>query len=76
MSTLLSLVILVSSVIVTAVVMQMESAQAGLGTLEGSSDTSLWGSNKGSSKKEIQNKIVIVTSIVFAIALLALAFLQ
>lgn len=76
MSTFLSLVILVTSVIVTVVVMQIESEQAGLGTLEGSTDTSLWGSHKGSSKKDIQNKIVIVTSIVFAIALLALAFLQ
>ncbi|WP_071025919.1 preprotein translocase subunit SecG [Peptoniphilus raoultii] len=73
MKTLLSLIIIVSGLIVTFVIAQMETEQAGLGTLQGASDTSLWGQHKGSSKKDIQNRIVIVSSIVFALALLVLA---
>jgi len=49
----------------------MESEQAGLGTLQGE-ETAMWGSHKGSSKKDIQNRIVMITSIVFAIALIIL----
>ncbi|WP_019139426.1 preprotein translocase subunit SecG [Peptoniphilus timonensis] len=72
MQTLLSIVIIVASIIVISVVAQMESEQAGLGTLQGE-ETSMWGSHKGSSKKDIQNKIVIISSIVFALALIILA---
>ncbi|WP_062551660.1 preprotein translocase subunit SecG [Peptoniphilus phoceensis] len=72
MQTLLSIVIIVASIIVISVVAQMESDQAGLGTLQGE-ETSMWGSHKGSSKKDIQNKIVIISSIVFALALIILA---
>ena len=72
MQTLLSIVIIVASIIVITVVAQMESDQAGIGTLQGE-ETSMWGSHKGSSKKDIQNKIVIISSIVFALALIILA---
>ena len=72
MQTLLSIVIIVASIIVITVVAQMESDQAGLGTLQGE-ETSMWGSHKGSSKKDIQNRIVIGSSIVFALALIILA---
>ena len=72
MQTLLSIVIIVASIIVISVVAQMESEQAGLGTMQGE-ETSMWGSHKGSSKKDIQNKIVIGSSIVFALALIILA---
>lgn len=72
MQTFLSIVIIVASIIVISVVAQMESEQAGLGTLQGE-ETSMWGSHKGSSKKDIQNKIVIISSIVFALALIILA---
>lgn len=72
MQTFLSIVIIVASIIVISVVAQMESEQAGLGTLQGE-ETSMWGSYKGSSKKDIQNKIVIISSIVFALALIILA---
>lgn len=50
----------------------MESEQAGLGTLQGE-ETAMWGSHKGSSKKDIQNRVVIGSSIVFALALIVLA---
>ncbi|MFR4554444.1 preprotein translocase subunit SecG [Peptoniphilus sp.] len=72
MQTLLSIIIIIASIIVITVVAQMESEQAGLGTLQGE-ETSMWGSHKGSSKKEIQNKVVIGSSIVFALALIVLA---
>lgn len=52
----------------------MESEQAGLGTLDGSADMgSMWGANKGSSKKDILNRITTIATIVFAVALIALA---
>lgn len=73
MQTFLSIVIIIASIILIAVVAQMESEQAGLGTIQGSEDSSLWGAHRGSSKKDIQNRIVIVTSIVFAVALIILA---
>lgn len=73
MKTLLSIIIIIAGIIVTLIIAQMETEQAGLGTLQGASDTSLWGQHKGSSKKDIQNRIVIVSSIVFALALLVLA---
>ena len=57
--------------VIIAIVAQMESEQAGLGTLQGE-ETAMWGSHKGSSKKDIQNRIVMITSIVFAIALIIL----
>lgn len=72
MQTLLSIIIIIASIIVIAIVAQMESEQAGLGTLQGE-ETSSWGNYKGSSKKDIQNRIVIATSIVFALALIVLA---
>ena len=75
MQTLLSIVIIVASIIVITVVAQMESDQDGLGTLQGE-ETSMWGSHKGSSKKDIQNKIVIISSIVFALALIILATIK
>lgn len=76
MKTLLSIIIIIAGIIVTIIIAQMETEQAGLGTLQGASDTSLWGQHKGSSKKEIQNKIVIVSSIIFAVVLLVLAALS
>ena len=72
MQTLLSIIIIISSIIIIAVVAQMESDQAGLGTLQGE-ETTMWGSHKGSSKKDIQHKIVMISSIVFALALIILA---
>ncbi|WP_295147008.1 preprotein translocase subunit SecG [uncultured Peptoniphilus sp.] len=72
MQTFLSIIIIIASIIVISVVAQMESEQAGLGTMQGE-ETSMWGSHKGSSKKDIQNRIVIGSSIVFALALIILA---
>ncbi|NMW85285.1 preprotein translocase subunit SecG [Peptoniphilus sp. AGMB00490] len=72
MQTLLSIIIIVASIIIITIVAQMESDQAGLGTLQGE-ETTTWGSHKGSSKKDIQNKIVIGSSVVFALALVILA---
>lgn len=73
MSTLLSIIIAIAAIVVIVVVAQMESEQAGLGTLSGASDTSMWGQYKGSSKKELMNRVVIGGAVVFAVALLVLA---
>lgn len=72
METFLSIVIAVAALIMIVTVTLMESEQAGLGTLSGE-ETSAWGEHKGNSKKDIQNRIVVISSIVFGIALLVLA---
>lgn len=75
MQTFLSIIIIIASIIIITVVAQMESDQAGLGTLQGE-ETTTWGSHKGSSKKDIQNKVVMISSIVFALALIILATIK
>lgn len=74
METVLSIIILVASLIVVYTVAVTESDQAGLGTLSGD-ETSMWGEHRGTSKKEMQNKIIRTTSIIFAVALVILAAL-
>ncbi|RVU53959.1 preprotein translocase subunit SecG [Anaerosphaera multitolerans] len=71
METVLSAIIAITAIILIVTVVLTESDQAGLGTLSGAETA--WGEHKGSSKKDIQNKIIIVSSIVFAVAILVLA---
>lgn len=71
MQTLLSIIIALSSIIVIATVAVTESEQAGLGTMSG--EESVWGEHRGSSKKELQNRVIMISSIVFIVALLVLA---
>lgn len=73
MSTLLSIIVAIAAIVIICVVAQMESEQAGLGTLSGGSDTSMWGQYKGSSKKELMNRTIMGASAIFAVALLVLA---
>lgn len=72
MKTFLSVIIAIASIVMIVMVAAMESEQAGLGTLSGD-ETSTWGEHRGTSKKEMQNKIVKISSIVFGVALLILA---
>lgn len=72
METLLSVIIAVASIVIIVIVAAMESEQAGLGTLSGD-ETSMWGEHRGTSKKEMQNKIIKISSIVFGVALVILA---
>lgn len=72
MSTILSILVVISSVVIIGAVMTMESEQAGLGTLD-ASEAALWGQNRGSGKKEVLNRVAIVSTVVFIIALIAMA---
>lgn len=73
MTTALSIIVLITSIILIVSVGMMESEQQGLGTIDGTE--SLWGAHKGSGKKEMLNKTIIVTSIIFAVALIVMAAL-
>ena len=73
MTTALSIIVLITSLVLIVSVGMMESEQQGLGTIDGTE--SLWGAHKGSGKKEMLNKTIIVTSIIFAVALIVMAAL-
>ncbi len=68
----LTVIIAISSLVLIGTVVVTESAQAGLGTLQGE-QSNLWGEHRGTSKKEIENRIITVSSVVFLISVIALA---
>lgn len=72
METILSIIIALSAIVMIVTVALTESKQAGLGVMSGE-EYSLWGEHRGTSKKEIENRIIIISSVVFVIALLILA---
>lgn len=72
METLLSIIIALASIVMIVTVAVTESDQAGLGTISGD-ETSMWGEHRGSSKKEMQNKVIKIASIIFGVALIILA---
>lgn len=72
MELFLTLLIAVSAIVLTATVVVTESAQAGLGTLQGE-QSDLWGEHRGTSKKEIENRIIAIASVVFLISVLAIS---
>lgn len=73
MTTFLSVIVALSAICVTGSVVVQESNQAGLGTLDGSgSASSEWGSNRGTSRKEMLKRITLVSSIIFFIATILL----
>ena len=73
METLLSVIIAIMSIVMIVTVATTESDQAGLGTLSGDESSAMWGEHKGTSKKEMQNKIIKISSIIFGVALVILA---
>lgn len=72
MKTILSIIIALSAIVMIVTVVLTESKQAGLGVMSGE-EYSLWGEHRGTSAKEIKNRIIIISSVVFVIALLILA---
>lgn len=73
MRTLLSVIIAISCLVVIIAVMLQESKQAGLGTLDGSADSSGWGSHTGTSRKQMLEKTTLIASIVMMVSLIAVA---
>lgn len=72
MRTFLSVIIAISCLVVIVSVMMQESKQAGLGTLDGSAESS-WGSYTGTSRKQMLEKITLVSSIIMMVSLIAIA---
>ena len=68
----LTVIIAISSLVLIGTVVVTESAQAGLGTLQGE-QSNLWGEHRGKSKKEIENRIITVSSIIFLVSVIALS---
>lgn len=75
MNTLLSVIIAISAIVLIFTVAITESKQAGLGTLSGD-QTDSWGEHRGTSKKELENRIIATTGIIFVASLLVLAALN
>lgn len=72
MRTFLSVIIAISCLVVIVSVMMQESKQAGLGTLDGSVESS-WGSYTGTSRKQMLEKVTLVSSIIMMVSLIAIA---
>ncbi|MDY2986685.1 MAG: preprotein translocase subunit SecG [Peptoniphilus sp.] len=72
MELFLTVIIAISSLVLIGTVVVTESAQAGLGTLQGE-QSNLWGEHRGTSKKEIENRIITVSSIIFLVSVIALS---
>ncbi|MDY3118822.1 MAG: preprotein translocase subunit SecG [Peptoniphilus sp.] len=68
MTTFISVIVALSALAVVCAVVVQESNQVGLGTLDGSSPSSEWGSNRGTSRKEMLKRITVVSSIIFFIS--------
>ncbi|MDO5714367.1 MAG: preprotein translocase subunit SecG [Tissierellia bacterium] len=73
MSTVLSIIVALASLVIIVSVVVQESEQAGLGTLDGSVADSSWGANRGTSKKQMLQRITTISAVVFILALIALA---
>lgn len=74
MRTVLSVIVAISCLVVIVAVMLQESKQAGLGTLDGSGDSS-WGSHTGTSRKQMLEKTTLIASIVMMVSIIAVAAL-
>lgn len=72
MELFLTVIIAISSIVLIGTVAVTESVQAGLGTLQGE-ESNLWGEHRGTSKKEIENRVIMIASIVFLISVVALS---
>lgn len=72
MNVFLSAIVALASLVVIISVVLQESEQAGLGTLDGSAGDS-WGSNRGTSKKQMLQRVTTIASVVLFVALIAVA---
>lgn len=69
--TALSVILVIVCIVLTAVVLLQEGKSAGLGVVNGSSDT-YWGKNKGRSKEGTLEKITRILVILFLVIALVL----
>lgn len=71
MATFLSVILAITAIVLIVAVMVQETSQAGLGTIDGGASGG-WGANRGTSRDEILNRVTVVSSVVFFIAIMAL----
>ena len=72
LTTFLSIIVALSAIATICAVVVQESNQVGLGTLDGSSPSSEWGSNRGTSRKDMLKRITVVSSIIFFLSTIIL----
>lgn len=72
MTTFISVIVALSAIATIWAIVVQESNQVGLGTLDGSSPSSEWGTNRGTSRKEMLKRITVVSSTVFFVATILL----
>lgn len=72
MTMFFSVLIVISSISLIVSVL-MQEGKEGLGALGGNSPDSLWGSNAGTSRETMLQRVTIISAIIFMISALALA---
>ena len=72
LTTFISIIVALSAIATICAIVVQESNQVGLGTLDGSSPSSEWGSNRGTSRKEMLKRITMVSSTIFFVATILL----
>ena len=73
MTLILSILVLVSSVTLIALVLISEPVANNMSAITGGgASESFWGSNKGNSKEAMINKVTVIAAIVLAISLILL----
>ncbi len=73
MTLILSILVLVSSVTLIALVLISEPVDNNMSAITGGgASESFWGSNKGNSKEAMINKVTVIAAIVLAISLILL----
>ncbi|MEW8973809.1 MAG: preprotein translocase subunit SecG [Tissierellaceae bacterium] len=73
MQTLFSVLLLVSALGVIGSVLFQEGEEGGLGAIGGSAPESLFGSNRGTSKQAMLQRVTVISAVVFIISTLVLA---
>lgn len=73
MQTLFSALVLASGLGVIISVLFQEGNEGGLGTIGGDTIESLFGSNRGTSKEAMLQRITVISAVIFIISTLVLA---
>lgn len=73
MQTLFSILVLASSLGVIISVLLQEGEEGGLGAIGGGAPESLFGSNRGTTKQAMLQRITVISAAIFVISTLVLA---
>lgn len=71
MATFLSVLLTITALVLIVAVMVQETSQAGLGTIDGGASGG-WGAHRGTSRDEMLNRVTVISSVVFFVAIMIL----